>query len=192
MPRVTKAELAASLEESQTLVRQLRDDLRVERLTSGCVNNALDMMHARLERLEKENEALKAEREKRSRSRSPVRFAASKSQVNVDVTCKALSQVSLWQRDAVLQDHTEKIAELQAELDRKNEEIVGLRRGDGPVGEILLQNRLTASPELREMLLRQTRTVREVFKIMEDNLWSLYNTLTVGGPLYDQLIPARQ
>jgi hypothetical protein len=181
MPRVTKAELAASLEESQTLVRQLQEDLRVERIASGCMNNALDMMHARLERLEKENKALKAERAKRPRSRSPRRFAASSSQVNVDATCKALSQVSLWQRDAVLQEHAEKIAELQAELDKKNEEIVGLRRGNGPIGEVLLHNSNTDDEFTRNYWKAQTTPVRRVIESLHSISRVLDNTIFWGG-----------
>ena len=146
MPRVTKAELAAALEESQTLARNLQ----------------------------KENEDLKAQSAHRPRSRSPKRFPASSSQKQMDVSCKAFFQVKKWQRDQVLEEQNEKIAELTAENARKDEEIARLRRGEGPVGEVLahvdaLENaRINHAREpdqaawIAERLARQTRPVCEM------------------------------
>ena len=153
----------------------------MEQVVNTGASSAIDRLHARVKLLEKENKALKAERAKRPRSRSPRRFAASSSQVNVDATCKALSQVSLWQRDAVLQEHAERIAELQAELDKKKEEIVDLRRGNGPIGEVLLHNSNTDDEFTRNYWKAQTTPVRRVIESLRSISRVLDNTIFWGG-----------
>ena len=128
MPRVTKADLTVSLEASQSLVKSLQEDLRVERFTSGSMCNALDSMHARVAVLEKENKALKAERGQGDRSRSPRRDAMSAA-----TTHRVLNLVRHFERDNVIDEQRETIA-------RQQREIASLRRGDGPIGEVLLHN----------------------------------------------------
>ena len=176
MPRVTKAELAAALEESQTLARNLQ----------------------------KENEDLKAQSAHRPRSRSPKRFPASSSQKQMDVSCKAFFQVKKWQRDQVIEEQNEKIAELTAENARNNEEIVRLRRGEGPVGEVMahidaLENarfNFTRTPEQAEFvaseLARQTQPVHEMFTRVKRLFAAGEETLKYGGPFFPLTIPARQ
>ena len=173
MPRVTKAELAAALEESQTLARNLQ----------------------------KENEDLKAQSAHRPRSRSPKRFPASSSQKQMDVSCKAFFQVKKWQRDQVIEEQNEKIAELTAENARNNEEIVRLRRGEGPVGEVLahvdaLENaRLNLSPQpawVAASHARQTRPVHEMLLSLRNAHSAINSTTRWGGPSYEVTIPRQQ
>ena len=70
------------------------------------------------------------------RSRSP-RRPASSSQAQMDLTCKALDQVSLWQRDVVVKEQKEEITRLQEEVAVNEEVIASLRRGEGPVALVL-------------------------------------------------------
>ena len=142
MPRVTKADLTASLETSRRHVESLElyaenlkvraDNLQhnVESLMSdlSMEQASLDKMHARVEVLEKENEALKAECGHRARSRSPRRDAMSAA-----TTHRVLNLVRHFERDAVIDEQRESIAKQQREIE-------SLRRGDGPIGEVLLHN----------------------------------------------------
>ena len=70
------------------------------------------------------------------RSRSP-RRPASSSQAQMNLTCKALDQVSLWQRDTVLKEQREEIIRLREEVAVNEEVIDSLRRGEGPVALVL-------------------------------------------------------
>ena len=106
----------------------LNEDLRVERIVSGSMRAALDSMHARVALLENENKALKAERGQGARSRSPRRDATSAA-----TTHSVLKLVQHFERDNVIDEQRETIA-------RQQREIVSLRRGDGPIGEVLLHN----------------------------------------------------
>jgi hypothetical protein len=159
MPRVTKADLTASLEASQSRVESLQEDLRVERFTSGSMCNALDRMHARVAVLEKENKALKAERGQGDRSRSPRRDATSAAN-----THRVLKLVQHFERDNVVDEQRETIA-------RQQREIASLRRGDGPIREVLLHN-WTQSPGTPseftvETLKAQTSPVNTTLKSLQ-------------------------
>ena len=66
------------------------------------------------------------------RSRSP-RRPASSSQAQMELTCKALDQVSLWQRDVVVKEQKDEIARLREEVAVNEEVIASLRRGEGPI-----------------------------------------------------------
>ena len=133
MPRVTKADLTVALEESQNLARSLQQDLRVERITSSSMCSAIDTTHARMERLETENEDLKKRvRNGCDRSRSP-RMPAAKVEADLATTISALHQVSRWQESAVVSEQKDEIQRLRAE-------VASLRRGEGPLGEVLAYN----------------------------------------------------
>ena len=71
---------------------------------------------------------LKAARGQRARSRSPRRDAMSAA-----ATHRALNLVQHFERDSVIDEQRETIA-------RQRREIVSLRQGDGPIGEVLLHN----------------------------------------------------
>lgn len=198
MPQVTKAQLAAALEASTNQVKSLQEDLRVERAVSTAMESALDKMHARMARLEKENEDLKNKvRRGCDRSRSP-RAPATNSHVNVDVACKALNQVSLWQHDGVLKEHKAEIQRLQAE-------VASLRRGEGPVGEVLAHVSAqaaarvnhTRAPDvaaaLAEQFAQQTRPVHEYIEIAEKATHDLLEFLGWNGVRYNRTaLPPRQ
>jgi hypothetical protein len=116
MPRVTKAQLQE----------------RVDNLEGA---NAF--LRERAGQLVKENDELKKRVSRgHDRSRSP-RMPAASSQANVDMTCKALSQVSLWQHDTVVEEQRAEIQRLQAEVAQKDETIESLLRGEGPLGPVL-------------------------------------------------------
>jgi hypothetical protein len=157
-----------------------------------------------MERLGMENEDLKAHIVRRHRSRSPKRFSASNSQEQMDVSCKALFQVKQWQRDQLLEERDEKIAELMAENVRKDEQIASLRRGEGPVGEVLahidaLENarlNFTRTPEqdahMAASFAWQTQPVHEMFTRMRKVLSAADEMVRYGGPFLPSTIPARE
>jgi len=88
-------------------------------------------------RLTRENEALKAQvRRGNDRSRSP-RRPTSSSQATMDQTCKALAQVRLWQRDAVVEEMKATIVQQEQQLVNRDNTIKELRQGSGPIGEVL-------------------------------------------------------
>ena len=142
MPRITKADLTATLETSRRQVESLEfyaenlkvraDNLQqnVESLMSDLSMEQASSKSwmARAVLLEKENKALKAERGQGDRSRSPRRDA-----VSAATTHRVLKLVQHFERDNVIDEQRETIAKQQRE-------IVSLRRGDGPIGEVLLHN----------------------------------------------------
>lgn len=82
------------------------------------------------------------------RDRSPRRLSAAASHARLEMTCSAMQKVILWERDAKLEEKDARIRELEAAVakleastESQRREISGLRRGDGPVGKILLHNR---------------------------------------------------
>jgi hypothetical protein len=190
MPRTTKAEMVAALE------RNAAAHLRNQILTKS--------LQEQMERLGMENEDLKAHIARRHRSRSPKRFSASNSQEQMDVSCKALFQVKQWQRDQLLEERDEKIAELMAENARKDDQIAGLRRGEGPVGEVLahidaLENarlNFTRTPEqdahTAATFARQTQPVHEMLTQMRKVLSAAEELATCGGLFFSLTIPARR
>ena len=172
MPRVTKAELTRSLEVRDSIVISLREDLRVERFTSGSMCAALDRMHARVAVLETENEVLKAECGHRARSRSPRRDAMSAA-----TTHRVLNLVQHFERDNVIDEQRETIAKQQ-------QEIASLRRGDGPIGEVLLHNwrqAITPSELTVNTLKAQTTPVNVTLESLCRLTSAAYDTTMWGG-----------
>ena len=122
--------------------------------------------------------------ERSKRDRSPRRLSASASHARLSVTCSALNQVRRWERDAMLEERDAKITELLATVEKQKEEIASLRRGEGPIGEVLLANlqHSTLSQATRERLLSQTRPVNVTIKKMSVLLDAL-NTVSRFGEL---------
>ncbi len=116
MPRITKSQLEAEVHGLAGRVNELAVENR---------------------ELKEENEELKKRISRgHDRSRSP-RMPAANSEANVTSTCKALSQVRLWQRDTLVEEQRAEIQRLRAEVAQKDGQIASLRRGEGPVGEVL-------------------------------------------------------
>jgi len=165
MPRITKAQL---------------EQERVE-------------MQAKVARLEKENSEMKRRISRgHDRSRSP-RMPATSSQTHVDTTCKALRQVRLWQRDAILQEHREEIQRLQATVAKKDLQIASLRRGEGSIGEVLLnvyERRVGPLGDSQldvwhaASLRRQTTPVHEFVNRLHQNLNDLSDVTLRGGTIW--------
>ena len=77
MPRITKADLTATLDASLRRVEILEQELHAKQTQNVAMSVALLSADARVALLEKENKALKAERGQGARSRSPRRDAMS-------------------------------------------------------------------------------------------------------------------
>ncbi len=155
MPRASKASL---LEEE---VRQLK--LQKEQLESELAG------------------ALKVISDTRERERSPRRLSASASHERLSMTCRAMNQVRRWERDTMLEERDAKIAALQATVEKQKEEIASLRRGEGPIGEVLASN--WTDPAMKEELLAQTRPVNVTIQEMGTLLDALKD-LSSSGRVY--------
>jgi cell division protein FtsB len=186
MPRVTKAQLEAQ-------VAALEDEIEgLEGQNEFLVKQNEDLM--------KENKRLKDHvRRGNSRSRSPRRPATS-AEANVNLTCRALRQVSLWQQDTVVQEHRDEIQRLREELAKKDKEIASVRRGEGPIGEVLLNaytrrfgrtdNQIDAWHAAH--LQRQTTPVYEFVNRLHQNLNDLSDVTRRGGTVWEpSTIPRR-
>jgi hypothetical protein len=115
---------------------------------------------------------------------------ASNSQARVDTTCRALNQVRLWQQDTVLEEQKEEIQLLRNEVAKKEHEIEWYRRGEGPVGPVLVQAfrlnnaRIGYVPPdntMEDMLNRSTTPVCHYFSIMGRVLREASDVMTMGG-----------
>ncbi len=159
MPRASKASL---LEEE---VRQLK--LQKEQLESELAG------------------ALKVISDTRERERSPRRLSASASHARLSMTCSAMNQVRRWERDTMLEERDAKIVALQATVEKQKEEIASLRRGEGPIGEVLVSNwaGVLLDPAMKEELLAQTRPVNVTIQEMGTLLDALKD-LSSSGRVY--------
>ena len=88
--------------------------------------------------LEAENKRLRRERDQARKEQGSSDSAISRSHSQLELTCSAMNLVTQWDRDPKMEEKDKMIAELRAEIEKKNKEIAGLRRGDGPIGEVLL------------------------------------------------------
>jgi hypothetical protein len=110
-----------SLDASQSLVQSLTVALEASQ-------SRVETLQLDVAARDMEIDALKAERRQDARSRSPRRDAMSAAK-----THRVLNLVQHFERDAVIDEQRETIA-------RQQQEIVSLRRGDGPIGEVLMHN----------------------------------------------------
>jgi hypothetical protein len=122
------------------------------------------------ERLRKRLEEVEA---RNARSRSPRRDAPSAAK-----TRRALNLVCQLERDAV-------IDEQRATIARQQQEIASLRRGEGPIGEVLLHNRNEIPGEetdwVIEHLSSQTTPVNQVLASLHRVAMAQKDILTWGG-----------
>ena len=169
MPRVTKAQLEVA---NLSLQRQLSE-------------------------AHQENAQLKRRISRgHDRSRSP-RMPATSSQANVDKTCKALNQVRLWQQDAVLQEHRAEIQQLRKELAKKDDQISFYRRGEGPVGPVLVHmnqlrcERAGIAPDsfTERLMNKRMKPVHEYFNSMNNVLRDAADVMYWGGCIHPTAIP---
>jgi len=124
-----------------------------------------------------ENECLRKRLEeveaRNARSRSPQRNA-----VSADKTRRVLNLVCQLERDAV-------IDEQRATIAKQQQEIASLRRGDGPIGEVLLHN-WRKSPAFLErftvdVLNAQTTPVNDILASLQQASDMQSDLLNWGG-----------
>jgi len=97
------------------------------------------------------------------------------SQAQLSVACRALNTMWLNERDEMLAEKDAKIRELQ-------EQVQSLRRGDGPIGEVLAHNwGSSAGESMKACLSSQTRPVNETFKHLEQVLNACKDVCMTGG-----------
>ena len=173
MPRITKAQLEQQVADLQEEKRDLGQ--QVKDLQEDSENFAQQVVD-----LKQKNEDLKKRvRRGCDRSRSP-RRPATGAEASQAMTSRALHQVSRWGESAVVGEQRDKIQQLLSELAEKDAQIASLRRGEGPLGEVLAHNdALTAvrynfqrSPEYAASIAagfaKETMTVGEGFeKVMK-------------------------
>ena len=118
-------------------------------------SNSAELTEANLEardfRLEFAKETLESFKEKRDRSRSPLRI-----EPLPDAARRALDVVCKRDVKARVQSPQATIVRLQQELAAKSQEIERLRNGDGPIGPILLRKMSThidVDDKMRKSLL---------------------------------------
>ena len=169
------------------------------RVTKAQLEVANDVLQRQLKEARQENEQLKRRISRgHDRSRSP-RLPASSSQANVDMTCKALNQVRMWQRDDVLKEQKDEIERLQAVVVEKDKKIEFYRRGEGPVGPVLvhvcrLRNERVgyippSDSAWEDTLNRRTKTVHEYFSTMYHVLRDAADVMLLGGCSFPTAIP---
>jgi uncharacterized small protein (DUF1192 family) len=151
-------------------------------------------LEAQVATLEAENKRLKDHvRRGNSRSRSPRRPATS-AEAKVELTCRALHQVSLWQQDTVVQEHRDEIQRLREELAKKDKEIASMRRGEGPIGEVLLNVYERTFGPLTDSQLdvwhatslqRQATPVYQFVDRLHRNLNDLVDVTCRGGTMWE-------
>ena len=133
MPRITKAQLeqqVADLQGENVDLKQQVKDLQEE--SENFAQQVVD--------LKQKNEDLKKRVRRgcdRSRSRRRPATGAEASQA---MTSRAFHQVSRWQESAVVQEQRDEIQRLHAAMAEKDAQITSLRRGEGPLGDVLAHN----------------------------------------------------
>ena len=100
-------------------------------------NKRLNLENTRLRR-ERNRARKELANRKELADRNDCGASISRSHSQLELTCSAMNLVTQWERDPKMDEKDKMIAELRAEIEKKNQEIAGLRRGDGPIGEVLL------------------------------------------------------
>jgi regulator of replication initiation timing len=133
MPTFTKAQLAQQVAdlkgENADLKQQVRD-----------LHEESEERAKHVVELKQENEDLKKRvRRGCDRSRSP-RRPTTGAEASQAMTSMALHQVSLWQGSTLVKEQRDEIQRLHAAMAEKDAQIASLRRGEGPLGEVLAHN----------------------------------------------------
>jgi hypothetical protein len=124
------------------------------------------MLETENKRLRRERDAARKElADRKARETGP--SSVSLSHGRLEMACKAMSQVTKWGRDVRLDEKEAMIVQQQALIKQKDEEIARLRRGCGPIGEVLLDREeqlarfqgIAVSGERQEFLLSKKMTV---------------------------------
>ena len=90
------------------------------------------MLETENKRLRRERDAARKElADRKARETGP--SSVSLSHGRLEMACKAMSQVTKWERDVKLDEKEAMIVEQQALIKKKDEEIARLRRGCGPI-----------------------------------------------------------
>ena len=137
--------------------------------------------------LETENKRLRRERNQarkeladcKARQKKASDSAISRSHSQLELTCSAMNLVTQWERDPKMEEKDKMIEKLRAEIEKKNLEVAGLRRGEGPVGEVLLHlegSRLVSNAR-RESLLAKKVPVWAAFAAINTATSSLSGVL---------------
>jgi len=133
MPTFTKAQLAQQVAdlkgENADLKQQVRD-----------LHEESEERAKHVVELKQENEDLKKRvRRGCDRSRSP-RRPTTGAEASQAMTSMALHQVSLWQGSTLVKEQRDEIQRLHAAMAEKDAQIASLRRGEGPLGEVVAHN----------------------------------------------------
>jgi len=183
----------------------------MSRITKVDLQRALISAHKEHKQLQEANAALQEENEQlkrrisrgHDRSRSP-RMPATSSQINVEMTCRALNQVRLWQNDVVNQEHRNEIERLKELVDLQADQIARLRRGEGAVGPILQHiherqisryNLDRPEDEANLFLAQNARQTRPVHEILETLYWAADDIAQIaryGGTMTSRVLPRLQ
>ncbi len=152
----------------QTLIEQMKEEHRSE------LQQVRESLTGAVKKLRDDRDKLLKAIHEPGRERSPRRGSASMSQAQLSVACRALNTMWLNERDEMLAEKDARIREL-------TEQVQSLRRGDGPIGEVMLHNWPRASADTKARLLKETRPVNETFKHMERILESCRDVCSFGN-----------
>jgi hypothetical protein len=135
--------------------------------------------------LEAENKRLRQQRDQArkelAREKKTGASSISRSHSQLELTCSAMQLVTQWERDPKMEEKDKLIADMRAEIEKKNKEIIALRRGEGPIGEVLLyvEGRGLVSEERREALLAKRSPVWHAFAALHTATGSMRRALAL-------------
>ena len=136
------------------------------------------MLEVENKRLRRERNQARQELVDRKVREKNANESISRSHSQLELTCSAMNLVTQWERDPKMDEKDKMIAELRAEIEKKNQEIAGLRRGDGAVGEVLLRvEGSRVSNARREALLALRSPVYATFAMIHGATSSLRDSL---------------
>ena len=141
----------------QALIEQMKEQHKSE------LQQVRESLTGAVKKLRDDRDKLLKALQEPDRERSPRRSSASMSQAKLSVACRALNTMWLNERDQML-------AEKDVEIRELREQVQSLRRGDGPIGEVVVHNWPNASAESKAHFLTVTRPVNETLKHLDSVL----------------------